>query len=160
MLKRIYLLAGLILALCLTACMTTTRMDLSSWDTFQKAMLEKYSSIRQLKAEQGPTTFYIRCYCKDQSDDMDALKTDLKTFLSGEEFLAEYTAYAHKKAEENTSSAGLMEEMPDILISLYPNGSTSSAWDSEARYYTEPYRSDRIMEIDNYQTWDDWDRSE
>lgn len=161
MLKRIQILAVLILALGLTGCMTTTRWNSNAWNTFQKEMLEKYSGIRQLKAEQGPPSLFIRCYCGDISDgDMDALKSDLKSFLSSEEFLTEYVAYAHEKAEKNTSSSGLMEDMPTITISIYPNGSTSSVWDSEARYYTAPYRSDRMMEIDNYQTWDDWDRSE
>lgn len=159
--KRTYIIASLILALCLTGCMTRTRWNSNSWDTFQKDMLEKYSDIRQLKAELGPPSLFISCYCGDISDnDMDTLKADLKSFLSSEEFLTEYVAYGHEKAEKNTSSFGLMEDMPTITISIYPNGSTSSAWDSEARYYTKPYRSDRIMEIDNYQTWDDWDRSE
>lgn len=159
--KRTYLIAGLILALCLTGCMTTTRWNSNSWDAFRKDMLEKYSDIRQLKAEQGPSALRISCYYGNISDDdMDALKTDLKRFLSSEEFLAEYVAYGHEKAEKNTSSSGLMEYLPDICISLYPNGSTKTTWDSEARYYTVPYRSDRMMEVDNYQTWSDWDRSE
>ena len=161
--KRTYLIAGLILALCLAGCQTTTRVYLSSWDTFQGDMLKKYSSISKLKAEQGPASLYIDCYYGDISDDdMDALKSDLKSFLSGDEFLAEYVAYANEKAEKNTSNFGLMKFMPDIVISLYPNGVTETAWAwaSEARYYTQPYRSDRMMEVDNYQTWDDWDYSE
>lgn len=162
MLRRIYIIIlSFALLLGLTGCMTTTRWSSNSWNAFQEDMMAKYSGIKKLKAEQGPPTLFIRCYYGDISDgEMDALKADLKSFLSSEEFLSEYVAYGRKKAEENTSSSGLMEFMPDILISLYPNGSTSSTWDSEARYYAQPYRSDRIMEIDNYQTWNDWDRSE
>ena len=159
--KRAYIMAGLILALCLTGCMTTTQWNSNSWDAFRKDMLEKYSGIRQLKAEQGPSALRISCYYGDISDDdMDTLKTDLKSFLSSEEFLAEYVAYGHEKAEKNTSSTGLMEYLPSIQIDLYPNGSDKATWASEAMYYTQSYRSDRMMEIDNYQTWSDWDYSE
>ena len=159
--KHTYIIAGLILALCLTGCMTTTRWNSNSWNTFQKDMLKKYSNISKLKAEQGPASLFINCYYGDISDDdMDALKSDLKSFLSSEEFLAEYVPYANEKAEKNTSNFGLMKFMPDIVIYLYPKGSTKWSWASDARYYTVPYRSDRMMEVDNYQTWNDWDDSE
>lgn len=159
--KRTYLIAGLILSLCLSGCQTTTRWNSNSWNTFQRDMLRKYNNISKLKAEQGPSALLISCYYGDISDDeMDALKTDLKSFLSSEEFLSEYVAYGHEKAEKNTSSSGLMEYLPDIQINLYPTGSERATWASEAMYYTQSYRSDRVMEIDNYQTWDDWDYSE
>ena len=159
--RRTYFIAGLILALCLSGCQTTTRVHLSSWDAFQGDMLTKYNSISKLKAEHGPASLYVNCYYGDISDDdMDALKSDLKSFLSSEKFLAEYVPYANEKADKNRSNSGLMKFMPNIVIYLYPNGSTKWAWASDAMYYTQPYRSDRVMEIDNYQTWSDWDYSE
>lgn len=157
MLKRMCFVIGLILAMCLTGCMTTTRLELPAWKAFRKEMLAKDGVVR-LEARQGPSSLYVDCYYKDVSeDDLAYLKTDLKTFLSGVKFLAEYVAYARKEAEKDTASYGLMEHMPKILIELYPAGTDRRVWASEAKYYTEPYRSDRLMEIDYYQTWDDWD---
>lgn len=158
MLKRICIVIGLILALCLTGCMTTTRLDLPAWKTFQKDMLAR-DSIARLEARQGPPSLFVDCYYKEDvsEKDLKCLITDLKTFLSSEKFLDGYVAYAREEAEKDTASCGLMEHLPNIIIELYPVGTDRRVWASEAKYYTEQYRSDRLMEIDYYQTWDDWD---
>ena len=49
--------------------------------------------------------------------------------------------------------------MPDINIEFLRYGSDTREYQSKAMYYSEPYRSDKKMEIDNYQTWYDWDRT-
>lgn len=84
---------------------------------------------------------------------MAALKTELQTFLSSEGFLDEYVPYARGEAEKDAASAGVMQHMSNIQIDIYPAGTDRSVWMSTARYYTQPYRSDRQMEVDNYQTW-------
>ena len=155
MLKRVCIVIGLALALCLTGCMRTTRLGLPAWEAFREEMLDR-DGVTRLSAEQGPAALFVKCYYKDISEDNpEYLKTDIKASLSGEKFLDEYVAYVRKEAEKNTASYGLMEYMPEIQIGLYPAGTDQRVWTSEARYYTEPYRSDRQMEIDNYQTWYD-----
>lgn len=155
MLKRVCIVIGVALALCLTGCMSTTRLGLPAWEAFQKEMLDR-DGVTRLRAEQGPAALYVKCYFKDISEDnLECLKTDLKAFLSSEEFLEEYIAYARKEAKKDTTRYGLMEYMPEIQICLYPAGTNQWVWTSEARYYTEPYRSNRQMETDNYQTWCD-----
>lgn len=150
--KRIYAVIGLIL-LCLTGCMVTTRLDLPAWKAFRQEMLAR-DYITQLDAEQGPATLFVRCGYGDISEaDIEVLKTELQTFLSSEGFLDEYVPYARGEAEKDTASAGVMQHMSSIQIDIYPAGTDRSVWMSTARYYTEPYRSDRQMEVDNYQTW-------
>lgn len=152
--KRLCIIIGVVLALCLTGCMVTTRLDLPAWNMFRKEMLAR-DYVARLEAEQGPATLFIRCGCKDISEaDMAALKTELQTFLSSEGFLDEYVPYARGEAEKDTASSGIMQRMFDIQIDIYPAGTDRSMWRSTAMYYTQPYRSDRQMEVDNnYQTW-------
>ena len=142
--KRAYAVAGsILLSLCMTACMVTTRLDLPAWKAFREEMLSRDYIVR-LEAEQGPATLFIRCGFKDISEaDMAALKTELRTFLSSEGFLDEYVPYARGEAEKDAASAGVMQHMSNIQIDIYPAGTDRSVWMSTARYYTQPYRSDR-----------------
>lgn len=152
--KRLCIIIGVVLALCLTGCMVTTRLDLPAWKMFRKEMLAR-DCITCLEARQGPAALLVECYYKNISEDeLEDLKAELKTFLSSEKFLGEYVAYAREMAEKDTS-IGLMRPMSNIQIDLYPAGTDRSVWMSIAMYYAETYRSDRWMEIDNYQTWNE-----
>ena len=153
-------LAGFLLALtlCLTGCMTSTPLRLDSWLNFQKEMLNKYDCIRRLEGNQYYPWLEINVYydgdalpASDRADILD----DFHTFLSGEEFLAEYVPYGL----ENVADGEVYVDppMPDINIEIMRYGSDRREYQSSASYYTSGYRSDQKMTVDNYQTWSDLD---
>lgn len=161
-LKRTLATAGFILILCFAGCKASdsTPLALPVWKTFQQEMLDKYSCIDKLEANENWHQLVVWCYCENISqDDKEYLKAELKSFLSSEEFLAEYISFV-RETYVSSDNHGVQEYLPDITIHLAVNGSTKAEWMSEAMYYTISYRSDQVMEIDNYQTWYDLDYDE
>lgn len=151
-------LLALVLVLCLIGCQTTTPLKLPAWQTFQKEMKGKYSSINHLRADQSSYSLVVSCYCGKISDEKKAkLKTDLKAFLSSEAFLTEYLAYADKNDLIREDAAGTLF-YPQFHIHLAVNGSDKSEWQSEAGYFTGRGPDTGWTSndnIDNYQTWSD-----
>ena len=151
--------ALVLLALCLSGCMTSSPLKLGGWQDFRKEMLDKYDCIRRLEGEQYYPWLEISVYYTGElSEDKRAkILDDFHVFLSGDRFLGAYVPYGL----ENVSDEEVYVDppMPDINIEFLRSGSDTREYQSSASYYAGSYRSDQKMEIDNYQTWHDWDRT-
>lgn len=160
--SRLIVLAAalLALALCLTGCMSSEPLKLGGWQDFREEMLDKYDCIRRLEGKQTYPWLEIDVYYAGDTLSETAredILDDLHTFLSGERFLAEYVPYGLANVDE--AEVYVDPPMPDINIEFMRCGSDTREYQSRASYYTETFRSDRKMTVDNYQTWRDWDRA-
>ena len=158
--KRILTFALLALTLCLTGCMRSETLKLGGWQDFRKEMLNKYDCIRRLEGEQYDPWLEIDVYYDGDTlpeATREEILGDFHTFLSGDAFLSEYVPYGL----ENVDAAEVYVDppMPDINIEIMRYGSDTREYLSQAMYYTENYRSDQKMTVDNYQSWSDWDRA-
>lgn len=88
--------------------------------------------------------FWVELYVSDMSES-DNLKMDFQSFLSSDVFLAEYLSTSAIKALEDDTS-GLIPPIPNIYLTCTLSGEQGDQWRSTAMYYTQPYRSDEIME--------------
>lgn len=127
------------------------REDLPALRDYVQVMKEEYPTLDKVKYRYARSSFEVDVFVSGMEESED-IKKDLQTFLSSEEFRAEFLLSPETRQEEGGSS-GLVPCHPDIWISCYPRGEKESQWASYAMYYTQPYRSDRILEIDGYQTW-------
>lgn len=152
--------ALLALTLCLTGCMSSKPLKLGGWQDFREEMLDKYDCIRRLEGNQYYPWLEIGVYYAGDTlpeETREAILDDLRTFLSGDRFLAEYVPYGLKNVDDG--EVYVDPPMPDINIEIMRYGSDTREYQSQASYYTESFRSDRKMTVDNYQTWHDWDRA-
>ena len=151
------IIASFSLILCLFGCSSvddSTLLDLPAWRTFRQEMLRKYNSIKNLRTDPTYHTFKVRCDYKNiSSSDLDAIKTELKTFLSSEAFLSEYIPFARENCRPPDYVVDSEESLPDIFIYLGTYGSDHADWMSESSYRVFPPGTGEV--IDNYQGWSD-----
>ena len=121
----------------------------------QVRMLENaYSSLDQVKYRSAHGEFQVDI-CVGNLDEGAVIKEELKTFLASEAFLSEFLPWAEEQMGWGESTFGEVPPYPDISIYCTLKGETEPQWQTTAMYYTEPYRSDRVLEVDGYQTWED-----
>ncbi len=127
--------------------------ELPSLRDHVKEMKGEYPALDKVQYQYARNSFYVDLHVSDM-EEAEAIQQDLQTFLSGEDFLTEFLSASESRNAESGSS-DLMPSYPDIWISCYPTGEKERLWASYAMYYTEPYRSDRTLVVDGYQTWYD-----
>ena len=127
--------------------------DLPALRTHVQEMKAEYPALDKVKYQFAHGSFTVDLYVSDMEGAED-MKQDLQTFLSGEAFQTEFLPLCEAEWEDSGSS-GLMPGYPEIWITCYPQGEQEQQWASYAMYYTQPYRSDQILEVDGYQTWYD-----
>lgn len=157
---RIFACALFAAMLCLTGCMRSAPLKLSSRKDFRREMLDKYNCIRHLEAEQYYPWLDVNIYYGGDTlpeETREEILEDFHAFLSGEEFLAEYVPYGLEHVSDQ--EVYVDPPMPDINIEIMRYGSDTREYTSSASYYAGGYRSDRKMTVDNYQTWSDLDRT-
>ena len=129
------------------------REDLPALRDYVKELKGEYPALEKVKYRYAHGSFEVDVHVSDMEEG-EEIKKDLQTFLSGADFQKEFLVSAEEQRQEDGSS-GLMPGYPDIWLSCYPQGEKERQWASYAMYYTEPYRSDRTLDVDGYQTWYD-----
>lgn len=119
-----------------------------------RVMKEEYPALDKVEYRYAYGGFWVEIYVRAM-EGTEEIKEDLQIFLSSEAFLSEFLPLSEERMGWGESSFGYMPPYPDISIDCFLSGETESQWQSSARYYTQPYRSDRILEVDGYQTWYD-----
>ena len=125
--------------------------ELPALRDYVKEMKGEYPALEKVKYRYDRNSFEVDVHVSDM-EEAEAIKQDLQTFLSSADFQKEFLVSAEEQRQEEGSS-GLVPSYPDIWISCYPQGEKERQWASYAMYYTEPYRSDRTLDVDGYQTW-------
>lgn len=130
------------------------REDLPALRNHVQTAEKSYSTLDKVKYH-SPSYggFWVELYVSDMSES-EEIKDDFQAFLSSDIFLSEFLATPEIEKSEEASS-GLMPYRPDIYLTCTLSSETEEQWRSTAMYYTQPYRSDEIMEVDGYQTWYD-----
>jgi hypothetical protein len=127
------------------------REDLPSLRDYVKELKGEYPALEKVKYRYAHGSFEVDVHVSDM-EEAEVIKQDLQTFLSSADFQKEFLASVEDQRQEDGAS-GLMPSYPDICLSCYPQGEKERQWASYAMYYTEPYRSDQVLEVDGYQTW-------
>jgi hypothetical protein len=125
--------------------------DLPALRDHFRQMQEEYPALSKVKDEFVQDALYLSLSVSSP-EETEEIKEDLQEFLSGEDFLAEFLPW-YEAEMENSGSSGLVPRYPDIYLVCTLRGGKEILWTSHARYYTQPYRSDQVLEVDGYQTW-------